>query len=37
MYKLGKLIVEGGKCKLIIQGSRMVLDVRVWECEWNNK
>jgi hypothetical protein len=35
MYRSRKLVVEEGKCNLIVQVARMVLDVRGWE--WNNK
>jgi hypothetical protein len=29
-----KLVVDGGKCILIIQVARMVLDARCWDYEW---
>jgi hypothetical protein len=32
--KLRKLVVKGGKCNLIVQVAKMVLDARGWDCEW---
>jgi hypothetical protein len=34
MYRSKKLLVDMGKCNLIVQVVTMVLDVRGWECEW---